>query len=679
MESGNTDTEGSQAKKDLRSVYPIGLTVTKTGFHASVVFAGEKCALRLYRRNEQAPAAELFFRPEERLGKVWMLDATFAALEKRGLSKQDLKTAEYNFCGDGRVFADPCGVSFSGRDSWGKMAQYGNELRTPLFLKPFDWAGDRRPRTPLEDSVIYRLHVRGFTQSRTSGVTQKGTFDGIVEKIPYLRSLGITAVELLPCQEFEELLPIRSTFPAGIGSGGNFRINYWGYSPAHHFAPKASYCRKKNRDPAGEFRLLVRELHRAGIEIIPEFYFDGSESTAYVVEVLRFWARFYHVDGFHITGRTDLAAVAQDPYLSDVKLIAEHWPDVPEETGRRLATCNEDFEHDMRRVLKGDEGMLNSLMFHTRSNPRNAASIKFMANTNGFTLRDAVSYDIRHNEANGEENHDGTDLNYSWNCGAEGATRKKSVRDLRRQQIRNAYLLLFLSQGTPLLLAGDEFGNSQRGNNNAYCQDNATSWLDWRDAKKYAHLLTFVKNCIAFRKKHRAFHYAEEPTIMDPDGCGIPDMSYHGTRAWQPEFEAWRRQLGILYSGHYAKDKEGNSDSSFYVMYNMHWEAHEFALPHPERGYLWHIAADTSISDGPAFWPEGQEPLPPDQNLYRMPPRSIAVMISKPDPDFAHNDRVNRMAAARKSKEQSAKRKRHRGESEAELAFLARVLGLGAT
>ena len=686
MESGNGEKRAREAAEERRTAYPMGLTPTASGFHVNVILPGDSCALVLYRRNERAPLLELAFPPEERLGKVWSLDVTYEELKKRGVGLKDLKTAEYNFRCGGRTLPDPCGLSFSGRDSYGKAEQYGSELRSPVFLKPFDWSGDVRPETPLEDSVIYRLHVRGFTKSRTSGVTQKGTFDGIIEKIPYLTSLGITAVELMPCQEFEELMMPRGwggavqdpaaagRFPGGrsfsAGKNPPVKVNYWGYAPAYRFAPKASYCRRKGRDPAGEFRSMVRELHRAGIEVIPEFYFDGSENLSCVLEALRFWARFYRVDGFHITGKADLPALASDPYLSDLKLIAERWPDLPPDGSRRLASCSEDFEHEMRRVLKGDEGMLNALMFHTRSNPQKAADIKFMANTNGFTLRDAVSYEMRHNEANGEDNRDGTDFNYTWNCGAEGPTRKKSVRCLRKRQIRNAFLLLFLSQGTPLLLAGDEFGNSQGGNNNAYCQDNEVSWLDWRDASRNGDLLRFVKTCISFRKKHRAFHYAKEPEIMDPDGCGIPDISYHGTRAWQPEFEAWRRQLGILYSGHYAKDAEGKSDSSFYVMYNMHWEPHEFAIPHPERGFRWHIAADTSRDAGDAFWPEGNEPVLADQHLYLMPPRSIAVMISKPDPDFERNERQRRKADAEKSRQQSAERKKNRERNAAELKRL---------
>ena len=617
--------------KDLRTLLPMGVTETERGFHVNAVAPGTSCALVLYKRNEKNPVLELPFPEAERLGNVWSLDVPKETLEEAGLSGDALQSAEYCLRGDKGLFEDPCAFAYSGRDSWGKVEQYGNPLRSPLCLKPFDWAGDAHPRIPFADSVIYRINVRSFTKSPSSGVVQKGTFDGIIEKIPYLKELGITAVELMPCQEYEELMMPASDYtgPAGNERKPDGRVNCWGYVKAHHFAPKASFCRKKERDPAGEFRSLVKALHRAGIEVIAELYFDGSEDSAYVTEVLRWYVRFFRVDGLHITGFADIEAASRDPYLARTKIIAQYWKEMPRKGPKLLASCNENFARDMRRCLKGDEGMLNSLVFHTKNNPIGAASVNYMANTNGLTMRDMVSYDRKHNELNGEGNTDGPETNYSWNCGTEGPTRKRKILELRRQQMKNAFLLLLLSQGTPLIMAGDEFGNSQEGNNNAWCQDNALWWLSWKNVKSEAELLAFVKQAIAFRKRHRVFHLPEQPKVLDPKATGLPDISYHGVRAWQPEFESWHRQLGILYNGRYAADENGTPDDTFFVMYNFHWEPHSFALPHPVKGYQWHVAANTADPKVNGFYPEGEEPAVPAGPEFEVLSRGIVVLIAK--------------------------------------------------
>lgn len=678
MRSGEyRQQESDVPERDGRCLFPMGVTRNGQSFHVNVAADGKQCDWLLYRKGEKEPFLRLPLSPALRTGKVWSLDISFGMLQAQGCSEAELLCAEYNFENEKGVFADPCGRAFRGRERWADAKQYGMPRRSPLFLDPFDWENDRKPRIPFSESIIYRLHVRGFTRASSSGVLYKGDFRGITEKIPYLKALGVTAVELLPCQEFEELMPaftdLRTpTYSRGVQEtqlrvGKNARLNYWGYTAALHFAPKASYCGETEKDPAWEFRAMVKEMHRAGVEVIPELYFDGNQDGSYVTEVLRYYVQFFHVDGIHLTGKVDFEAVARDPYLADIKLIAEHWqegvlkeaeaelvgceaaagePGNTEGTEnlaaqcrdlrqegcktdrRRLASCGQGFLCDMRRFLKGDEGMIRALIFHTKNNPGAAAVINYLANTNGFTMADMVRYDEKHNEKNGEENQDGTDANFSWNCGAEGLTRRKKVLELRRQQLKNAYLLLFLSQGTPLLLAGDEFGKSQSGNNNAYCQDNMVSWIDWKQQESEKEQLEFVKQCISFRKAHSAFHRVQEYRLLDPDGCGIPDLSYHGMRAWQPEFEPRRRQLGVLYSGYYAKDAAGREDSSFYVLYNLHWEAHEFALPRPGRDAVWHLAVNTADA-ARGFYPEGEEPRLTDQQLYTMPPRSIAVMISR--------------------------------------------------
>lgn len=622
----------------------MGVSVTERGVHVRAAHGGSFFNFLLYRAGKERDVFRFPFPEEKRVGHVWVLDLSAEELARAGFSKDELCRAEYAFEGEFGIFSDPYGTSFRGRDTWGNVEEYGTPLRAALMEKSFDWEGDKPLKIPLFESIIYRLHVRGFTMGRNSNVTHRGTFSGIAEKIPYLKDLGITAIELLPMQEFEEVIPHQ-----------NGKLNYWGYTKANHFAPKASYCKKKLREPTGEFRNLVKEMHRAGIEVIVEFYFDGSEDYAYILSALRHYVVFYHVDGIHLSGNINPSSIAGDPYLAQTKLFFERFG-LRGERVQHLAEHNEDFLRDMRRFLKGDEGMTEALCFHTVKHRECTNQVHFFANTNGFTMMDMVSYDGKHNEANGENNRDGSDFNYSWNCGAEGRSEKKQIKALRARQIRNAFLLLFLSQGTPFILSGDEFGNSQKGNNNAYCQDNAISWLNWNDLEKEKALHRFVKECIAFRKRHPVFCRPDAPLFMDPEGCGMPDVSYHGMRAWQPEFEPWRRQLGVLYSGAYAKDAAGNADASFYVMYNMHWEAHEFALPNPEKGAAWHLAVSTEKSGEAFFEPVGREPLLSNQQLFCVQKRSIAVLISKP---FSKEKKRRLLRAERRKdgKEETAKRK----------------------
>lgn len=408
------------------------------------------------------------------------------------------------------------------------------------------------------------------------------------------------------------------------------RLNYWGYAKAGMFAPKASYA-DPGTNPVTEFKYMVRELHKAGLEVVPELYFSGREVPEFVLETVRFWVREYHVDGIHLTGYAPTVLLAKDPYLADTKLWALSWEAEKPAAGEKkhLGEYNDGFLIDMRRALKGDEEQMSSLIYRNRRNPAETGVLNFMAGTNGFTMMDMVSYDQKHNEANGENNRDGSDYNYSWNCGAEGHVRKKKIQELRSRQLRNAMLLLFLSQGTPVLLAGDEFGNSQNGNNNAYCQDNEISWLNWNLNKWDQALLDFVKHVIAFRKAHPVFHMKQEPRVMDYLACGHPDISYHGVNAWQPEFENFRRQIGILYCGAYAKKPNGENDDFFFVIFNMHWEPHSFALPNLPKNLVWSLAFDTSDSAAGGYYEEGQERQILNQKNYMVPSRSVLVFQGK--------------------------------------------------
>ena len=605
----------------------MGLTRTDGGIHVSAVAAAKACSLLLFVK-EDKNGKEARFRevrnipfPEEgKTGHVWSMTLNGAF--------DDLY---YAFEADGKRFSDPYGRSFAGRERWGRLSHAKRLLLSPVAEPEFDWQGDRPLHIPYEDCIVYRAHVRGLTKHASSGTEHRGTFRGVVDKIPYFKELGITTLELLPPVEFQEVMmpenvegnPYGTSEPTG-------RLNYWGYAKAGMFAPKASYA-DPGTNPVTEFKYMVRELHKAGLEVVPELYFSGKEVPEFVLETVRFWVREYHVDGIHLTGYAPTVLLAKDPYLADTKLWALSWEAEKTAAGEKkhLGEYNDGFLIDMRRALKGDEEQMSSLIYRNRRNPAETGVLNFMAGTNGFTMMDMVSYDQKHNEANGENNRDGSDYNYSWNCGAEGHVRKKKIQELRSRQLRNAMLLLFLSQGTPVLLAGDEFGNSQNGNNNAYCQDNEISWLNWNLNKWDQALLDFVKHVIAFRKAHPVFHMEQEPRVMDYLACGHPDISYHGVNAWQPEFENFRRQIGILYCGAYAKKPNGENDDFFFVIFNMHWEPHSFALPNLPKNLVWSLAFDTSDSAAGGYYEEGQERQILNQKNYMVPSRSVLVFQGK--------------------------------------------------
>ena len=622
-----------------RILYPLGVTQEENGVHILVQGRAGEVRLLLYRPGEKKPCEEIPFDPKYRMGDVWEL----------ALDRTDFASFEYNFMIDGKIVTDPNARVITGREKWADRKRAGKPVRGRILSEEFDWEDDVNPETPYAETILYKLHVRGFTAHVSSGVSARGTYAGVMEKIPYLKELGITAVELMPVTEFDEIMM--------SSSGSSFHnakqeptgyLNYWGYGPSYLYAVKTAYASRETMSAEGEFKTLVKELHKAGIECIPEMYFTGKELPGEILSVLRYWVEEYHVDGFHLTGFPDLSLAAEDPFLKRTKLFAENWNDVMNRRPKQgyvtlgdgavsveeknLAEYNMQFMEDMRRFLKGDEGMLSAFELRNRRNPMEYAVINYMANTNGFTLMDTVSYDRKHNEKNGEENRDGSDYNYSWNCGAEGPTRKKKIVELRKQLLKNAYLLLFLSQGVPLLMAGDEFGNSQDGNNNAYCQDNAGSWLNWKLLEPHKDQAEFVKRLIAFRKSHKMFHMDREPRIMDYKSCGRPDVSYHGENAWKPEFENFRRQFGILYWGAYVKRQDGSDDANFYVAYNMHWEPHMFGLPHLPKGAKWRVICNTGDPDAADLLTDGTGKVPKNQMMLAVPSRGIVILES-----FAEN------------------------------------------
>ncbi len=445
--------------------------------------------------------------------------------------------------------------------------------------REFDWDGDISPKLNFDDMILYKLHVRGFTKHASSGVKYRGTFEGAAEKISYLKELGINALELMPVYDFKIINP--------QDSSKEIRKNYWGYGPANFMAVKPEYSAKPEK--AGEsLKQFVKILHREGMEVYLEILFTGTETTEYVLSCLRHWLLEYHVDGFHLNASTTpLREVLADSVLADVKILSENFDGTCDRNGegKRRAIYHNAFQDSMRQFLRGDEGSAGGFMAQILNRSAQQGYIQYMTNNNGFTMMDMVSYDSRHNEANGEQNMDGPSWNFSWNCGAEGVSRKKEVLLLRRQQLKNAWILNIFQQGTPLIYAGDEFGNSQRGNNNAWCQDNDISWLNWNLLKKNDWLYNFATELIQLRKKVTILH-PEKPYVQtDQAANGLPDVSFHGKVPWFIDGANWNRCIGCLYAG---------NGEAWYFAYNMNSIRETFALPSLPKKGIWKVYLDTA-------------------------------------------------------------------------------------
>ena len=601
---------------------PERLGVTKEGKDinfAVTVRDGGACSLLLYPRGEKEPEAELEFSEDMQYGDLYAMKIRQFPMDRY----------EYNYRINGTVVQDPYADAVAGREVWGDCPDSPHEVRCRADFAPFPWQGDQPLELPYEKCVLYMTHPRGFTMDPSSRVRHPGTFAGIKEKIPYLKNLGITQLELMPVYEFAEAeaeeMP-KKHMP--VKKRKMEMLNYWGYGKACFFAPKASYSASGN--PVREMKELVRELHKNGIELILEFYFPYMTSPALVRDCVKHWVSEYHIDGVHVNAQdTPLICLSWEPLLSRTKIMSEYFPleriyeSDYQPTFRRLAEYNDDFMIKARRFLKGDEDTLWQISESMRRNPAQQAVINYIACHNGFTLADAVSYDVKHNEDNGEDNRDGTDCNHSCNYGEEGPTSKKALQSLRRRQMRNAFLILLLSQGVPAVYGGDEMGNSQRGNNNAYCQDNEISWIQWSRKKYDRQMQEFVREAIAFRGRHAAFGRRKPYVMSDYLSKGMPDLSYHGTRAWYGEFESYNRQMGILYAGEYTGDR------TLYVLYNMHMIEHEIALPTLPAGQSWYLLADTGREGASTFLKEEEKILLEDQKMAAVPPRTIWILTGE--------------------------------------------------
>lgn len=660
-----------------------GATAIPCGVNFTVhSFGATSCELALFEREEDTPYAILRFPENYKIGKVYSMIVF-------GLSIEEF---EYAYRMDGpynpekglifnkdKYLLDPYAKAVTSQSRWGEKKEEGSFYKSRVVKSAFDWKNSRQPLIPIDDLIIYELHIRGFTKDKTSGVRYPGTFAGLMEKIPYLKELGVNAVELMPIFEFDEMRDCRIVH-------GERLIDYWGYNPVSFFSPNTSYAGNMEYNREGlELKMLIQMLHNNGIECIldvvfnhtaegdengPFFSFKGVDNNIYylltpkgkyynfsgcgntlncnhpivqqmILECLRYWVTAYHIDGFRfdlasILGRNEdgspmnkpplLQGLAFDPILGDVKLIAEAWDagglyqvgSFP--AWNRWAEWNGRYRDDMRDFLKGDLGIAEIAgkritgsedLYDPEFRGKNA-SVNFITCHDGFPMWDLYSYNQKHNEFNGWNNTDGSDDNRSWNCGFEGETEDEAVLTMRRRLVKNAFTVLMCSRGTPMFLSGDEFCNTQFGNNNTYCQDNRISWLDWSQKEKNEETFEFFQFMIAFRKEH--------PVIkrnVDVCSLGFPDR-----KVFEPD--GTTKVLGVMFAG---RSKDGTRDDVVYLAINVYWESQEAQLPHLPPAYCWTFRVDTGGQNlNGAFLSSEEDAVYAIGGRFTLAPRSVCIL-----------------------------------------------------
>lgn len=673
-----------------------GATSLQNGVNFTIhTCGGTSCELLLFHRAQEEPFAVLPFPEAYKIGDVYSMIVY-------GLNIDEF---EYAYRVDGpycpekgllfdknKILLDPYAKAVAGQRTWG--IRWDHTYHARVVKDRFDWGDMPQSKKELCDLIIYELHVRDFTHHPSSGVQHRGTFSGLMEKIPYLKELGINAVELMPIFEFDETMNSRTV-------DGKQLLECWGYNTVGFFAPNSSYAAANEHNQEGtELKTLIKALHDNGIEVILDvvfnhtaegnekgntFSFKGFDNNIYymltpdgnyynfsgcgntlncnhpvvqqlILECLRYWTINYRVDGFRfdlasILGRNEdgspmnnpplLRTLADDSILSNVKLIAEAWDagglyqvgSFP--ASGRWAEWNGRYRDSLRSYLKGDSwnawdaawsisgsgDLYGGYYDNTHSNYAGYNScVNFLTCHDGFTLYDLYAYNDKHNEANGWNNTDGANDNRSWNCGVEGETDDPEVLSLRRRMIRNACAVLMCSRGTPMFLAGDEFGNTKFGNNNSYCQDNITSWLDWRMLEKNKDLFEFFKFMIAFRKKHPVIH-KQLPTSV----CGMDPIHTHNLNAEETDIPRDARTFCVSFAGY---DKEKGKDDLIYVAVNTFWEDVTITLPNLHGRGAWHLSVNTyGDGNGHYCYPEGQE-VRIDRSFV-MRPRSVAVFTGR--------------------------------------------------
>lgn len=598
--------------------YPLGVSVLNDCVQFTFVAKEDNCGVILEDKKTKE-AYRIAYNFYNKTGDI-------ASLKIKNV---DINKFNYKFYSGDNVFADPYSNLIIGNETYGVKKDDYSISSAFVYHDGFDWNNDALLYTPLNKSIIYLLHVRGFTAHSSSKVKAKGTYKGIVEKINYLKDLGITALELMPAYEFEEFEKnsVNKELISSVERAfdNDSKINYWGYKRGFYFAPKSSYA--YSNDPVNEFKYMVKSLHENNIEVIMQLYFPAEVGANEIYEILRFWLINYHIDGFHLKGNNmPIVYIAKDPLFSKVKLFYDYIPENEiydfsyEPKYKNLCEYSDSYMYKMRKVLKGDEDILKDLVYYSRVDGIKSGLVNFITNYYGFTLYDLVSYDRKHNEANGENNADGTDYNYSWNCGIEGKTRKNSVLQLRKRMMKNALFLLMSSKGTPLITSGDEIANSQNGNNNPYCQDNEVCYINWNMNSLSKEMLDYTKELIAVRKNSFYKYFDNDFSMIDKDHTGFPDLSYHGDEAWKADLSNYQKHLGIMYE---YFDKETKEVNLLYAAYNMFWKNITFALPSIPDNSKWEMI----LSSGEVECSEAKDNV--NSQKFELESRSIALFQVK--------------------------------------------------
>lgn len=571
-----------------------------------------------------------------------------------GVQGLDWEKYDYNFQVEAKELTDPYARRITGREIWGderrrptqwqaepfvpqrekkRRAQEGAEragfgkaqqqenkeikVKSAFYFSEFEWKKDKFPQIAKEDMVIYKLHVRGFSMGMRNDNVKRGTVGAIENRLGDLKKLGITTLLCMPLYEFEEILALDKDKEL---KDSKTQINYWGYTTGNYFAPKASFLKENNPD---ELKRLILKMHQKNMECILEFYFPEKINPHLIIDVLRFWRKEYHVDGFRIIGsRAGAQLAAQDAKLGGCKLFFDEFPEEMaqdlERFGPELYTYNERFLYEVRKILNHQGGNTYEFACQMRRQQAQQGFVNFVAENNGFTLWDVFSYEYKHNELNGENNRDGNYYNYSTNCGQEGFSRRKPVLDLRKRQVKNALTVLFFAQGVPMLWMGDECGNSQDGNNNAYCQDNEIGWKDWKNNMGSRQITTYVRELAKLRKSYPMLRSPNPYRLMDYANHGCPDLSYHSDGGWRIDFDMNRSFIGMFYAGEYVHARE-----SIYIAYNFQYATQKFALP---GNMEWKLLLDTSREDTVLEEPK----MVGRVQEFRVREQSICLLLGKP-------------------------------------------------
>ena len=683
--------EGFKIRPGFFRMY--GACVASNGVSFTINSHGAtRCTLLLFKPQAPKPYARIPFPDSYRIGDTYSMlvfDIKPDEFEYAFSFDGPYEPAKGLLFNEENVLLDPYSRAVTGQRKWGEKPEGGKdfEYRARVVKSNFDWGNIKQLEQPFEDLVIYETHVRGYTKDKSSGVSAPGTFAGLKDKIPYLKDLGINAVELMPIFEFDEMESARVV-------DGVQLYNYWGYNTVSFFAPNTSYAFNEEHNHEGdELKSLIKALKENGIEVIldvvfnhtaegnemgPCFSFKGIDNNVYymltpdahyynfsgcgnvmncnhpvvrsfIIDCLRHWAIEYRVDGFRfdlasILGRDQngapmanppiLESLAFDPVLGKMKLIAEAWDagglyqvgSFP--SWNRWAEWNGRYRDDMRSFLKGDDGMAGNAItritgsrdLYSPESRGHKASVNFMTCHDGFTLYDLYSYNEKHNEKNGWNNTDGDNNGHSWNCGAEGETDDPNVNGLRRRLIKNAFAALLCSRGPAMFFAGDEFCNTQFGNNNAYCQDNIISWLDWSRLEKFKEIHDFVRHMIQFRKEHPILR-----KMTKPSSCQFPEISVHNGTPFNASTDYKTKLIGIMYAGRNEEDTE--DDIVFYCM-NAYWEPLVMQLPVLPNGKHWHVDTNTNVEyfDGEDFTAK-TELL--GVNTIRVPARTTIILVAE--------------------------------------------------